>query len=301
MFAPFCHEIQRLRSGDEAMGNRIGELLVREKLISLTQLRTAQEESRKGNTSLGYQLARLGFISDKEITNFLSQEYRVPAIDLGAVRARPRARQAGHPRGLRAPQGGAHLARGQLAHRRDERPDEPARHRRHQVPHGATTSSVLLNAIKMGASDIHIEPYEKNPRALPRRRRAAGSDEPPLKLRNAIISRIKIMADLDIAERRLPQDGRIKLKMPARQGDRLPRLDAALTIFGEKIVHASPRQGEPQLDMAKLGFERRPSSDFMKAIASRTAWCSSPAPPARARPRRCTRPLRSSTSPRPTS
>jgi type IV pilus assembly protein PilB len=64
------------------MGNRIGELLVREKLISLQQLRTAQEESRKGNTSLGYQLARLGFISDSEITDFLSQQYRVQSINL---------------------------------------------------------------------------------------------------------------------------------------------------------------------------------------------------------------------------
>ena len=64
------------------MGNRIGELLVREKLISLQQLRTAQEESRKGNTSLGYQLARLGFVSDQEITEFLSQQYRVQSINL---------------------------------------------------------------------------------------------------------------------------------------------------------------------------------------------------------------------------
>src|SRR5690242_2581030 len=64
------------------MSNRLGELLVREKLISLQQLRSAQDESRRTNTSLGYQLARMGFISDQEITEFLSQQYRVQSIDL---------------------------------------------------------------------------------------------------------------------------------------------------------------------------------------------------------------------------
>src|SRR5688500_13104913 len=64
------------------MSNRLGELLVREKLISLQQLRTAQDESRRGNTSLSYQLARMGYISDQEITDFLSQQYRVQSINL---------------------------------------------------------------------------------------------------------------------------------------------------------------------------------------------------------------------------
>ena len=65
-----------------ATTNRLGELLVREKLISLQQLKQAQEEQRRNNTSLGYALAKMGFISDKEITDFLSQQYRVQAIDL---------------------------------------------------------------------------------------------------------------------------------------------------------------------------------------------------------------------------
>ena len=67
------------------MTTRLGELLVREKLISLQQLRQAQEEQRKGGSKLGFALAKLGFISDGEITNFLSTQYRVPAIDLTGV------------------------------------------------------------------------------------------------------------------------------------------------------------------------------------------------------------------------
>src|SRR5688572_28358747 len=65
--------------------NRLGELLVRERLISLTQLKQAQDEQRKSGQNLGYTLAKLGFISDKEITTFLSQQYRVPAVDLSTV------------------------------------------------------------------------------------------------------------------------------------------------------------------------------------------------------------------------
>src|SRR6185436_14026002 len=65
--------------------NRLGELLVRERLISLAQLKQAQEEQRRSGQNLGYTLAKLGFISDREITNFLSQQYRVPSVDLGTV------------------------------------------------------------------------------------------------------------------------------------------------------------------------------------------------------------------------
>src|SRR5262249_21902912 len=66
------------------MSNRLGELLVREKLINLEQLRTAQEAQRKDNVTLGYALAKMGFVSDEDITQFLSQQYRVEAIDLTA-------------------------------------------------------------------------------------------------------------------------------------------------------------------------------------------------------------------------
>ena len=97
-------------------------------------------------------------------------------------------------------------------------------------------NAILTSAIKRRASDIHLEPYEKMFRV---RYRVDGVLEeimkPPLKLRNAITSRIKVMAQLDIAERRLPQDGRIKLKFGPGQ-DMDFRVSVLPTIFGEKIV-----------------------------------------------------------------
>jgi type IV pilus assembly protein PilB len=124
----------------------------------------------------------------------------------------------------------------------------------------------MLNAIKKGASDIHIEPYEKKLRV---RIRVDGvlleEMTPPLKLKNAISSRLKIMSQLDIAERRLPQDGRIKLKLgKGREMDF--RVSVLPTIWGEKIVMRLLDKGNLQLDMTKLGFDVEPLKDFMWAI-----------------------------------
>lgn len=125
---------------------------------------------------------------------------------------------------------------------------------------------VLIDAIKKGASDIHIEPYEKDFRV---RYRIDGvlyeMMKPPLKLKNAITSRIKIMSALDIAERRLPQDGRIKLKLgKGREMDY--RVSCLPTLFGEKIVLRLLDKGNLQLDMTKLGFEPKPLALFKGAI-----------------------------------
>jgi type IV pilus assembly protein PilB len=125
---------------------------------------------------------------------------------------------------------------------------------------------ILLNAIKKGASDIHIEPYEKKLRV---RYRVDGvlieEMTPPLKLKNAIASRLKIMSQLDIAERRLPQDGRIKLKLgKGREMDF--RVSVLPTLWGEKIVMRLLDKGNLQLDMTKLGFDQKPLDDFLWAI-----------------------------------
>lgn len=125
---------------------------------------------------------------------------------------------------------------------------------------------ILLNAIKKRASDIHIEPYEKKFRI---RYRIDGvlSEEmtPPLKMKNAISSRVKIMSQLDIAERRLPQDGRIKLKLG--QGREMDyRVSVLPTLWGEKIVLRLLDKSNLQLDMSKLGFDPKPQEDFMWAI-----------------------------------
>jgi type IV pilus assembly protein PilB len=125
---------------------------------------------------------------------------------------------------------------------------------------------VLTDAIKRRASDIHIEPYEKEFRV---RYRVDGVlyevMRPPLKLRNALSSRLKIMSSLDIAERRLPQDGRIKLKVgKGREMDF--RVSVLPTIYGEKIVLRLLDKASLQLDMTKLGFEADALNDFQEAI-----------------------------------
>jgi type IV pilus assembly protein PilB len=125
---------------------------------------------------------------------------------------------------------------------------------------------VLREAINRKASDIHVEPYEKSFRV---RFRIDGSlyevIKPPLKLRNAVVSRLKIMARLDIAERRLPQDGRIKLKL-GKGRDMDFRVSVLPTLFGEKVVLRLLDKSNLQLDMTKLGFEEKPLKVFKEAI-----------------------------------
>jgi type IV pilus assembly protein PilB len=128
-------------------------------------------------------------------------------------------------------------------------------------------NAILTDAIKKSASDIHIEPYEKQFRV---RFRIDGVlyeiMKPPLKLKNAITSRLKIMSDLDIAERRLPQDGRIKLKM-GRNREMDFRVNVLPTLFGEKVVLRLLDKSNLQLDMQKLGFLPDQLADFQYAIS----------------------------------
>jgi type IV pilus assembly protein PilB len=129
---------------------------------------------------------------------------------------------------------------------------------------------VLASAIQKGASDIHIEPYEKEYRV---RYRIDGTlytvMSPPLKFRDAITSRLKIMAKLDIAEKRLPQDGRIKLRLSVEGGAKEIdfRVSCLPTLFGEKIVMRLLDRSKLMLDMTKLGFEPHSLSRFEDAIS----------------------------------
>ncbi|MCA9605155.1 MAG: Flp pilus assembly complex ATPase component TadA, partial [Myxococcales bacterium] len=282
------------------MSNRIGELLVREKLISLQQLRSAQDESRRTNTSLGYQLARMGFISDQEITDFLSQQYRVQSIDLSEFeideevlklvnqdvclrhKIIPVSRAGStlivamaDPSNLHAIDDikfltgfnvepvvasenaivqaieGAYAApeisyddimegfdEGEIevAGEDDDMNLMDLERASEDAPVVRLCNAILLNAIKKRASDIHVEPYERQLRVRYRIDGVLHQEmTPPIGLKNAIASRLKIMASLDIAERRLPQDGRIKLKLgKGREMDF--RVSALPTIWGEKIV-----------------------------------------------------------------
>ncbi|MBD3305767.1 type IV-A pilus assembly ATPase PilB [candidate division KSB3 bacterium] len=129
-------------------------------------------------------------------------------------------------------------------------------------------NGILLNAIKQKVSDVHIEPYEKKYRV---RYRLDGSLHEvmglPLTLKNAVTSRLKIMSQLDIAEKRLPQDGRIKLKIGKRK-DMDFRVSVLPTLFGEKVVLRLLDKSNLQLDMTKLGFEPESLERFRKAIQS---------------------------------
>src|SRR5579883_859492 len=312
-----------------ANNNRLGELLVREKLISLAQLRHAQEEQQKSGQNLGYTLAKLGYVSDDEITSFLSQQYRVPTvnleeyeIDADILKLVPKEPCERHkvvpvsrtgnslivamadPTNLNAiddlkfltgyniepviasetaiqtaiekyynagpsydeVMAGFDEAEIEFTGEEEDISLLELEKASEDAPVVRLVNMVLLNAIKKGASDIHIEPYEKKLRV---RYRIDGvlTEEmtPPLKLKNAITSRIKIMASLDIAERRLPQDGRIKLKLgKGREMDF--RVSVLPTIWGEKVVMRLLDKGNLQLDMTKLGFDQKPLDDFKWAI-----------------------------------
>ncbi|WP_437594745.1 type IV-A pilus assembly ATPase PilB [Sorangium sp. So ce1000] len=309
--------------------NRLGELLVREKLISLQQLRQAQEEQRKTGQNLGYALAKLGYISDGEITSFLSTQYRVPAValdeyEIDAEVSRLVSREVcekhkiipisrsgtalvvamADPTNLhaiddikfltgfnvepvvasetgiteaieRAYNVGASYDEVLSEFGEEEvgfqvEADDVNVLELEKAAEGAPVvrlvNAILLNAIKKGASDIHVEPYEKKLRV---RYRIDGvlmeEMQPPIKLKNAIASRLKIMSSLDIAERRLPQDGRIKLKM-GRGREMDFRVSVLPTLWGEKIVLRLLDKSNLQLDMAKLGFDPKPLADFKWAI-----------------------------------
>lgn len=311
--------------------NRLGELLVREKLISLQQLRQAQDEQKKTGHNLGYALARLGYINDEEITSFLSNQYRLPAINLdeyeidaevlkivskevcfkhGIV---PVSRSGSSlivamsdPTNLHAiddikflsgynvePVVASETAIAAAIERyynagpsyeevledfelEDDDIDFSAdsdtintmelEKASEDAPVVRLVNVLLLNAIKKRVSDIHVEAYEKRLRVRYRIDGVLQEEmSPPLKLKNALISRLKIMSQLDIAERRLPQDGRIKLKLgKGREMDF--RVSVLPTMWGEKIVLRLLDKSNLQLDMSKLGFDPGPLADFKWAI-----------------------------------
>ena len=300
------------------MSDRIGELLVREKLISLSQLKDAQASQRNTRESLTYTLAKLGMVGENDLTEFLSRHYGIPPVDLedfeideDVIELVPEhlARQhnvipinrAGsslimamsNPSDLNAIDDikfhnglnievviASELAIREALNRyykkdidykkivaefnEDEVEVAEAEVEEdiislekssEDAPVVRLVNTILIDAIRRNCSDIHIEPYEK---AFRVRYRIDGVlyeiMNPPLRLKNAIISRIKIMASLNIAERRLPQDGRIKIKLG--EGKEMDfRVSVLPTLFGEKVVMRLLDKENLQLDMTKLGFE----------------------------------------------
>ena len=321
--------------------DRIGELLVRENLISVDQLREAQVDQRSTGKRLAYSLTKLGILQETELTDFLSKQYGVPSITLDDFEIDPDVislvprevatkhvlipvQQAGNslivamsdPSNIYAIDDvkfmtGLHIepvvstdaaiemaieqyygqVQGEVASYQEvlgdleldeiefEEGDDDdfsivdSQNEAEQAPVVKLCNLILVNAINKGASDIHIEPYEKSYRV---RYRIDGvlhhEMNPPLKLKNAITSRFKIMSNLDIAERRLPQDGRIKIKL-ARGREMDFRVSCLPTLFGEKIVLRLLDKDNLQLDMTKLGFEAAPLAEFKEAIHRPYGMC----------------------------
>ena len=135
-----------------------------------------------------------------------------------------------------------------------------------QAPVIRLVNLTLVNAIKEGASDIHIEPFEKVVRI---RYRVDGilreAQPPPKSLQAAVVSRLKILSELDIAERRVPQDGRFRIKFQGREIDF--RVSTLPTYFGEKVVLRILDKGSLSLDLDKLEFEDQPLQDFRESLS----------------------------------
>ncbi|PZR11397.1 MAG: type IV-A pilus assembly ATPase PilB [Archangium gephyra] len=312
------------------MSGRLGELLVRENLISVQSLRKAQEEQQKTGSRIGTALIKVGAIEETKLTDFLSKQYGVPAINLkefdvepdiiklvpkevaekhlvvpvnragsalivamcdpaniyavddlkfltgynieAVVASEPAIREAieryyaEKGPSLEEIVGGMDADDVEVADSEGDVNVEEAAKAADDAPVIKLVNLILKDAISKRASDIHIEPYEKDFRV---RFRIDGVlyevMKPPMKLRNAIISRVKIMSSLDISERRLPQDGRIKIKLGG--GKEMDfRVSVCPTLFGEKIVMRLLDKSNLQLDMTKLGFDPEPLKWFKEAI-----------------------------------
>src|SRR4029077_5624484 len=309
-----------------ATSDKLGEILLREGLITQDQLKKALLEQKNTGMRLGYTLVKLGFVEETEITKMLARQYRMPAVDLSRFEVDPKILKlipgdiaAKHsvlplkregrtltiaiadPNNVTAIEDIKFITRcdifpviaGEYTLRNaidkyyqqsdaqlqsllksveaeddlevgEEQGDEDVKKEdlADDAPVVKLINGILADAVTRGASDIHIECFEHELRV---RYRVDGVLQevmkPPLKWRAALISRVKIMAALNIAERRVPQDGRIKLKMGTRVIDY--RVSTLPTLFGEKIVLRILDKGNLTLDLAKFGFEPKAEADLM--------------------------------------
>ena len=298
--------------------SRLGELLVRNQLISDDQLAKAIAEQKKEGIRLGAALVKLGYVQEHDLASFLSKHYGVPSIDLTefdvdpAVIAHIPSEVAQKYQLVPINRAGATLivamsdpsnifaiddikfmtgfnvevvvaAEAAIKDAIDRFYDQSSsmadalegledfddlelvddsgiedinelERASEDAPVVKLVNLILTDAIKKKASDIHIEPYEHMFRV---RYRIDGVlyevMKPPKKLKNAITSRLKIMASLDIAERRLPQDGRIKIKM-SRNQEMDYRVNCLPTLFGEKVGSAAAGQKQPATGHDQAGL-----------------------------------------------
>jgi type IV pilus assembly protein PilB len=320
------------------MSSRLGEMLVKEALITADQLRSAVAYQKQHGGRLGSVMIKLGLVNDDEITGVLSRQYGVPSINLKYYEVDPSViRLIPQDTAVRyqvvplsrvgstltiamtdptnvfamddikfmtgfniepvvAPESavneaiskfygeaqsveeltkvmkdlaGEEAADLELAAEEQEMDLAALERAAEEAPIIKLVNLILTDAVKRGASDIHIEPYDKELRV---RFRVDGILQevmnPPLKLRDAIASRIKIMSKLDISEKRLPQDGRIMIKY--RKGGGIKELDFRVstvpTLHGEKIVMRLLDKENLRLDMTKLGFEQESLDKYERSI-----------------------------------
>jgi len=317
-----------------ASGERIGELLIREGLITRDALDKALQEQKNTGMRVGYNLVKLGFIDEVDLTRMLARQYRMPAVDLSNFEVDARIAKLIPPvlaqRHLVLPLkregrtltvamadpsdlgviddlkfitrydifpviAGEYTLRNAIERHYGETPDDALQNlladigddgdvevvedREEEVNATALAAAIddapvvklinglLTDAVKRGASDIHFECYEHEMRV---RYRVDGALQevmkPPMKLKAALISRFKIMANLNIAERRVPQDGRIKLKIGKKVIDY--RVSTLPTLFGEKVVLRILDKGNLTLDLEKFGIEPRAEHDLMEAVSN---------------------------------
>ncbi|HUE42956.1 MAG TPA: type IV-A pilus assembly ATPase PilB [Candidatus Sulfotelmatobacter sp.] len=321
------------------MSVRLGEILVKEALITQDQLTKALEFQRSNGGKLGSCLTKMGFITDDDITGVLSRQYGVPSINLKFYEIDPTviklipqdtasryqviplsrvgsvltiamtdptnvfamddikfmtgfnvepvvASESAIGEAISRFYGGSEQNHEELSKMMkdlamddqelelaaDEAEMDTATLERaaEEAPIIKLVNLILTDSVKRGASDIHIEPYELEMRV---RFRIDGVLQtvmsPPLRLKDAITSRLKIMAKLDIAEKRLPQDGRIMIKYKAdgKKKELDFRVSTVPTLYGEKIVLRLLDKENLRLDMTKLGFEQESLKKFQRNIA----------------------------------
>jgi type IV pilus assembly protein PilB len=321
------------------MSVRLGEILVKEALITQDQLTKALEFQRSNGGKLGSCLTKMGYITDDDITGVLSRQYGVPSINLKFYEIDPTviklipqdtasryqviplsrvgsvltiamtdptnvfamddikfmtgfnvepvvASESAIGEAISRFYGGAEQNHEELSKMMkdlamddqelelaaDEAEMDTATLERaaEEAPIIKLVNLILTDSVKRGASDIHIEPYEMEMRV---RFRVDGVLQtvmsPPLRLKDAITSRLKIMAKLDIAEKRLPQDGRIMIKYKAdgKKKELDFRVSTVPTLYGEKIVLRLLDKENLRLDMTKLGFEQESLTKFQRNIA----------------------------------
>ncbi|HQR17092.1 MAG TPA: type IV-A pilus assembly ATPase PilB [Gemmatimonadales bacterium] len=308
---------------------RLGDVLIREGLLTRAKCDQALAEQRSSGHRLGYVLVKLGLVAEIEITKILARQHRMPAVDLSRFEVDPKILKL-IPADLANKQvvlplkregrtltvamadptnmglvedlkfitrydvfpvlAGEYTLRGLIERYYQtndqqlqdilkdmegqgedveivaELEDEAATQAQiDDAPVVKLINGLLTDAVRRGASDIHIEPFEFELRV---RYRIDGAllevMKPPLKMKAALTSRIKILSQLNIAERRVPQDGRLKLKMGNRVIDF--RVSVLPVLFGEKIVLRILDKGNLTLDLSKFGFEKKAEDDLMSAI-----------------------------------